>query len=46
MDTRTEISIRIEIGEIESIPTAQKTDQHFKRLNDLEDEIRRRLQGK
>jgi len=48
MDARAEDSIRAEISAIEAIPIAQKTEHHFKRLNDLEAEIRRRhpeLQG-
>ncbi len=35
-------TIREEIRQIEAISMAQKTEQHFKRLNDLEAEIRRR----
>ena len=42
MDADSEESIRGEISEIKAIPIAQKTEQHFRRLNDLEAEIRRR----
>jgi len=48
MDARNEDSIRAEICAIEAIPIAEKTEHHFRRLNDLEAEIRRRhpeLQG-
>lgn len=42
MDTDNEVDIRREIKDINAIPIAQKNEHHFKRLNDLEAEIRRR----
>jgi len=42
MDRDSEDSLRGEICEIKAIPIAQKTEHHFRRLNDLESEIRRR----
>ena len=49
MDVDTEESIRTEITDIKAVPVAQRSEHHFKRLNELEAEIRRRrskLQGK
>jgi hypothetical protein len=42
MNFYTEEDIREEIRQFDAVPIAQMTEHHFKRLNDLEAEIRRR----
>jgi hypothetical protein len=42
MDERSEVSIRDEINHINSIPYSERHIEIYRRLNDLEAEIRRR----
>ena len=42
MDADSEDSLRSEISDIKGIPYAQRSSEIWKRLNDLEAEIRRR----